>query len=179
MQLTFFSFVMSLIWFNLYIILINFLRKKDNFIISFNTFPLIFFLFLSMFRLIFNFEIPGAIVIESKKIYTRVYDFFRTPMNIVDTKINFFQIFILIWVTVAVISLVNNIIKYRKFRKDLKILDKNRNKENEHIFNKVLNQKGVKGKIKIIQHDSISSPFILGIVNGKFIFQILNLQIKN
>lgn len=56
MQLTFFSFVMSLIWFNLYIILINFLRKKDNFIISFNTFPLIFFLFLSMFRLIFNFE---------------------------------------------------------------------------------------------------------------------------
>lgn len=177
MQLTFFSFVMSLLWFNLYIILINFLRKKDNFIISFTTFPLIFFLFLSMFRLIFNFEVPGAIIIKSKKIFTELYHIIRKPLNLEGFRINVFQILILIWGSIAIILLVNNIIEYIKFKKTLEVLDEGRNKENEHIFNKVLNQMKVAKKIEIIQHDSIGSPFILGILNGKI--YIPNIKFTN
>lgn len=174
MQFTFFSFVMSLMWFNLYMMIINFFRKNDDFIISFSTLPIMFFLFLSIFRLIFNFEIPGSIVIESKTIFPKAYNFIRTPLNLEGFSINIFKIFIFIWVIVAIILLINSIVKYRKFKKSLGKLDKSRNKENEQIFNKILNLKEMNKKIKIIQHDNISSPFILGILNGKLYIPNIN-----
>ena len=98
MQITFFSFIMSLLWFNLYILIINSLRKNDNFIISFSGLPLVFFLFLSMFRLIFNFEIPVSMVIVSKMIFTKFYDFIIMPLNLKKININVFWLIIFIWI---------------------------------------------------------------------------------
>lgn len=167
MQLTFFSFVMSLLWFNLYIILINFLRKKDNFIISFTTFPLIFFLLLSMFRLIFNFEFPGAIIIRSKSIFPKIYDLIRKPLYLKGFGINILQLLISIWITVTLALIVSNIFKYKKFKKSLDKLNKNQNIENKQIFNEILEKTKMMDKIDIIQNDKISSPFIIGIVKGK------------
>src|SRR5699024_7912266 len=167
MQFTFFSFIMSLLWFNLYIIIINSFRKNDNFIISFTTFPLIFFLVLSAFRLIFNFEVPGSIIIESKTIFPKIYDFFRIPLNLKGFSINIIQIIIVIWSTVAIVLLISSIIKYRRFKSSLYELDKTRNRENERVFNKILSKYQMSEKIKMIQHDNISSPFILGLLNGK------------
>lgn len=167
MQITFFSFVMSLLWFNLYIVIINIFRKKDNFIISFSTFPLVFFLILSIFRLMFNFEIPGSIIIRSRSIFPQIYDLIRKPSYLKDIGINVLQLFVFTWITVALILIVSNALKYKRFKKSLNKLNENPSIENQEIFNKLLKQTKMENKIKIIQHDKISSPFILGIIRGK------------
>lgn len=174
MQFTFFSFVMSLLWFNLYIVVINTFRKKDNFIISFTTLPLVFFLSLSIFRLIFNFEIPGAKIIESRNIFPIFFDFIRKPLYLNGFNIIIYQALIFIWILVAAILLINNITKYFKFKKNLEKLENNISKKKESIFNQVLKQKKLENKIEIVQNDNISSPFILGILKGKIYIPNIN-----
>ena len=167
MQITFFSFVMSLLWFNLYIVLINTFRKNDKFIITFSALPIIFFLFLSIFRLIFNFEVPGSIIVRSKTIFPKVYDFLRKPLYLKAFNIKVFQVLIFIWITIGLILLINNAFKYIRFKRDLQRLEKSRNRGNEEIFSKILSMKKMDKKIQVIQHDKISSPFIVGILKGK------------
>lgn len=166
MQITFFSFVMSLLWFNLYIIIINSFRKNDKFIISFSTLPLIFFMSLSIFRLIFNFEVPGSTVIKSRNIFPILYTFIRKPLYLNNFSIKIFQVFIFIWVSTAVMLIINNVAKYITFKKNLDKLEYNSSKENENLFNRVLKQTKTENKIKIIQNENISSPFIVGILKG-------------
>ena len=167
MQITFFSFVMSLLWFNLYILIINTFRKNDKFIISFSTLPLMFFLSLSIVRLIFNFEIPGSTVIESKVIFPVFYTFIRKSLNLNNSRINIFQALVFIWILVAIILLISNIANYIKFKKNLKKLNDTSSKENEEFFNEILKQTKMENKIKIVQNGNISSPFIVGILKGK------------
>lgn len=167
MQFTIFSFVMSLLWFNLYIIIINTFRKNDNFIISFSTFPLVFFLFLSIFRLIFNFEIPGSVIIRSRSIFPHIYDLIRKPLYLKDFGISILQLFIFTWITVALTLIVSNALKYKSFREILDKLKKSQNIENQQFFNKILKQTKMIDKIEIIQNDKVSSPFIVGVIKGK------------
>jgi beta-lactamase regulating signal transducer with metallopeptidase domain len=167
MQFTFFSFVMSLLWFNLYIVAINTFRKKDNFIISFSTLPLIFFLFLSIFRLIFNFEIPGSRIIESRNIFPKAVDFIRRSLYSNGFNIKIFQVLIFIWIIGTIILLLSNITKYIKFKKTLEKLENHISEKNKNIFNEILKQKKLGNKIEIVQNDNISSPFILGILKGQ------------
>lgn len=166
MQITFFSFAMSLLWFNLYIIIINFFRKKDKFIISFSTIPLMFFMSLSVFRLIFNFEIPGSTVIKSKNVFPVFYTFMRKQLNSNNFNINILQGLIFAWILVAITLIINSIIKYIKFKKDLEKLSDNSSKEDKEFFNKILKETKMKSKINIVQNETISSPFIVGILKG-------------
>ena len=179
MQITFFSFVMSLLWFNLYIVIINTFRKNDKFIISFSALPIIFFLFLSIFRLIFNFEIPGSIIVRSKTIFPKVYDFLRKPLYLKGFSIKVFQVLVFIWITVGLILLINNVFKYIAFKSNLQKLKKSRNRENEEIFNRILSMKKINKTIEVIQHDKISSPFIVGILKGKIYIPNIELLEKD
>lgn len=167
MQITFFSFVMSILWFNLYIIIINAFRKKDNFIISFNTLPLIFFLSISIFRLIFNFEISGAKIINSRNIFPVFYTFIKKSLYLNGYSMSVLEVFIYVWILVAVISLVKNIFIYNKLKKSLQKIDNNKIKENDKFFNEILKQTKMENKITIVQNSNISSPFIIGILKGK------------
>ena len=151
MQVTFFSFVMSLLWFNLYIIIINIFRRKDNFIISFSTFPLVFFLFLSILRLIFNFEIPSSIIIRSGNIFPQLYNLIREPSYLKAFNVNILQLLIFVWGLVFSMLAVNNTFKYKEFKRSLDRLEESKNKENQKTFNKILNQKKVINKIEVIQ----------------------------
>lgn len=166
MQITFFSFAMSLLWFNLYIIIINSFRKRDKFIISFTTLPLMFFMFLSVFRLIFNLEIPGSTVIKSKNIFPVFYTFIRKQLNSNNFNINILQGLIFTWILVAMILIINSTIKYIKFKKNLEKLSDNSSKEDEEFLNKILKERKIESKINIVQNENISSPFIVGILKG-------------
>lgn len=166
MQITFFSIIMSLLWFNLYIVIINTFRKKDKFIISFSTLPLIFFLSLSVFRLIFNFEIPNTVIIRSKNVFPIFYTSIRKPLDLEGFLIEPFQALMFIWILVAVILLINSIAKYIKFKRNLAKLKDKSSKKNKKIFNKILKEMKMENKIEIVQNDNISSPFIVGVLKG-------------
>lgn len=166
MQITFFSFVMSLLWFNLYIIIINFFRKKDKFIISFSTLPLIFFMSLSVFRLVFNFEIPGSTIIKSKNVFPVFYTLIRKQLNSNNFNINILQGLIFVWILVAMILIINSTIKYIKFKENLEKLSDNSSNENEAFFHKVLKETKMKSRINIVQNERISSAFIVGTLKG-------------
>lgn len=166
MQITFFSIIMSLLWFNLYIVIINTFRKNDKFIISFSTLPLIFFLSLSVFRLIFNFEIPNTVIIRSKNVFPIFYTSIRKPLDLEGFLIEPFQAFMFIWILVAVILLINSITKYNKFKRNLTKLKDKSSKENKKIFNKILKETKMENKIEIVQNDNISSPFIVEVLKG-------------
>ncbi len=167
MQITFFSFLMSLLWFNLYILIINIFRKNDKFIISFNILAIIFFMSLSIVRLIFNFEISGAVIIRSKNIFPVFYNLIKNPLNLNGYIITLSEILIFSWILVAIILLINGIYKYMGFRRKLERLSNDSSKESMELFNKVLKKIKLENKIEIVQNKNIYSPFVIGILKAK------------
>lgn len=178
MQITLFSFIMSLLWFNFYILIINSLRKNDNFIISFSGFPLLFFLSLSVCRLIFNFEIPSSIIVRSGNIFTKIYDFITIQLFLKSFNINVFHSILLIWLIGTIILIFTTIKKYSSFKNNIVKLKAEQNKQTEQVLINILEQKKMHKKIEIIQNENISSPFVSGIFKGKIYLPNINFSEK-
>lgn len=77
MQITSFSIFTSLIFFNVFILVLATLRKNNKFIYSFSVKPLLFIILLSILRVIFNFEFFSAYSIKSKNILAVFFDFLK------------------------------------------------------------------------------------------------------
>ncbi|QIB70307.1 M56 family metallopeptidase [Aminipila butyrica] len=75
MGITVFSFMMSVIWFNIFIAMISFIRLRSSFILNFSLAPLLFLVATCFFRLLCSFELPITFVIHSVWIFPTIIDF--------------------------------------------------------------------------------------------------------
>lgn len=69
MEVSFFSLIMSIIFFSIGVLIMSFLKKRNNFIISSSISSIMFLAVLSIIRIALNFEFENSIYIESKVIY--------------------------------------------------------------------------------------------------------------
>lgn len=166
MENTFFSFVMAVFWSSLFIFLVHYLRKKDQFLLQFHTLPLLFFLFLSITRLFFTFEANNPFIIYSDKIYPPIYDLFRKNVNLLSLEVNPIEGLVLIWFSVAFFLLFYKVLVYNSLRTNLNSLEDLSSQENKALYARLLEENGSQGKIQVIQNESIQSPFIFGIRRG-------------
>lgn len=164
MKFSFFSLVMSLIFFNIYIILISFLKKHDKFIISFRVFPLMFLAILSIVRVIFNFEFKNSIYIESEIIYPKIIDILRTPIYPTsETTIS--KVLLIIWILGTIFMTIRSIFLYGKFKKDLKEISKVNLKSDIKVIEKIRRELAIKNNIKVTRSSGILTPIVVGILS--------------
>lgn len=176
MENTFFSFVMAIFWSSFYIFLVHHLRKKDQFVLQFQTLPLLFFLFLSITRLFFTFEARHPYVIYSDKIYPPIYDLFRKNVSLFSFEVNPIRGLVFIWFLVALFLLLYKIFVYTSLKTNLNSLEDLSSQENKDLYAKLLKENGLQGKIQVVQNESIQSPFIFGIRRGTIFIPNLNLS---
>ena len=99
-----YSFIMGVLWFNVFVLL-GLLTRKLKFPIKFSVVPLLLLLVLSVLRMFIAIEFPGTIIILSETIYPAIVSLLRYEIishHVFGIPINVVNMFILIWIAVAV-----------------------------------------------------------------------------
>ncbi len=167
MVITAFSFIMSIFWFNIFIIVIMIMRKRTSLIVNFNIIPIFLLVLVCFLRLFCCFEMPYTLVIPSAFIFPKIIGFLTFPIlqvNSLNISICLLNIFILVWMigiihlfkkyTVHTIS-INKAICREEGTNDPEILA---------CMNEIIHSSGKHTKVKVIQNKDIIIPIIIGFV---------------
>lgn len=166
MEITFFSIIMAILCFNVGIVLLHWIQRKEDFIPKFSTFPLAFLTILAIFRLLFQMEFFQSYVISSKVIYPAIYNFFQKEISIFQSPFTIMECFAFLWIVLASVFLIFMAWKYFHFRKILlRIRDFSRPIDQE-IAQKILQEAKLDKKLNLVINHNIERPFLFGIRKG-------------
>ena len=113
-NLTVYSFIMGWLWFNTFILL-GLAMRKLRFPIMFSVAPLLVVLFLSIIRILFTISFGFSSMVLSETVYPALISiayFEVVSLRIANIPINVFNIFIFIWISVAIILLIRLLIQF-------------------------------------------------------------------
>lgn len=177
MYLSAFPIVMGIFWFNIFVVILSFLSKKDKFIISFTLFPIILLVILSLVRLFLNFENSHAKIISSEIIYPTVVNIAFYSVKISGIQIKLYQVVLFIWLVVIAFLLMKRLYELYRVKKMLKNIPTIKNDNDNLILNKILKEKNIKKSIKLYRSSDISSPMLICLI--KPTIYIPNLELSN
>lgn len=165
MNFTVFSIMMSLIWVSIFAKVISVLRKQMYLLRCFSIYPLIFLLLFCVIRLLFAFELPYTKLIRSKVYFAMVQRILNYPMNLFGVQeiiVTPFLILLIIWTVVAINILCTKIYRYYRLRCLFQFLPASEDERLLTILTRVQKMLNIKKKVKIVVHEEIQSPAIVG-----------------
>lgn len=113
MQLTVFSFLMSVIWSSVIILLIHMFRKKQFFLNGFGLTTVILLYAFSLGRIFFAIEFPFTHEVPVPEVYNRFYQIIETDrISIGRHDIRILDIGFCLWILVSVILIIIFIARY-------------------------------------------------------------------
>lgn len=175
MSLSVFSFLMAVLWCNIFIIFISIMRKQTGFIAHFSITPLLLFLGVCVFRLCFIFEIPNAIVISSRYIFPFIIRFFTSVrFFVMNYKLSILDMLLALWL----VGTIYFIGKYMKEAKQLNnILQKKTVIKNQRvikILDEILSDSKKNVKVTLVELAGISSPMISGYIHPTIYLPVIS-----
>lgn len=166
---------MSICLINIFILVIASLRNQDRFIKHFDITTLTLFLFLIVFRTLFNFELDCSIDINSEIILPKIIDFLRMPLY-PSSKLALSLFLLFIWIIGSCIAGLKAIFIYYKFKVYLKNIPKFSPSEDLTLLKRVKAELHTHKDIKIYRSDGIPMPIVVGIT--KFSIYLPNITIS-
>lgn len=158
MQITLFSILSSFLWVSIFVLLIEQIGKQMLVLRSFSIYPLVFLLVFALLRIFFPFELFYARVIRSEVILPVIQRIFSYRIYV----LNLSGIGILIWVVVALRKFYLKIREYRRLYHILNSLPQTEDTRMIKVLEEVQRHSSRKKPIKIVVHEEIKTPAIVG-----------------
>ncbi|MBQ3514997.1 MAG: M56 family metallopeptidase [Lachnospiraceae bacterium] len=165
MNITIFSFIMSVIWCDIFAVMIYVFFRKKKFIIYFNVLPILFLISIVLLRLLVSIEFSFTKIIHSDTIFLWAMRFFKLkPFQFLSDSftIRIIDICFIIWVFGIIFFLCKNFIQDIHFKY---LMSKEQVTENECIYS-IMNQ--IAGnraeKIRVIETTLVNTPMIAGLM---------------
>lgn len=163
MSLSVFSFLMAVLWCNIFIIFLTIMRKQTGFIAHFSVAPLLLFLGVCLFRLCFVFELPNAIVIQSQYMFPAIIDGLTMGIfSIMGYELSILDILLFLWIAGAVFFVVKYVIEAKRLKNILRMKTVLKNQCAIKIMNEVLSHSKKKPKVELVELAGIPSPMVSG-----------------
>lgn len=161
MELTVFTFFLSIIWVSIFIKVISLLRNQMSFLKTFSIYPLLVMLLLCIIRILFPIKLPFTIIIESKKILACIFSFLFTPcIRSPELEITALQVLAAVWGIGAIIILIRYIWHYHTACRLVHLLPE---VSDPHMYDILTRANGgQKSSIVIKQSGNITGPAIIG-----------------
>lgn len=155
---SFYSFLVSIVWFNIAMLVVAILSRRTYFLVKYSTSVLLLCAALGIIRMLLPLDFSFAYVISSYKIMPVVRDAFRGDIMPGQEYLKLGTVIIGVWVigTIAVLmKTIHQLIIENGFRKEYTVV---KNKQVERVCAKM----GLK-KAKIIVTPDIGIPMVTGI----------------
>lgn len=176
MQFTIFTLTMTVLWASIFIKLISSLRRQMTVLPYFSIYSLFLLLLLCMLRIILPVEFPFTAVITSKSVLPLIQKILYTPFfHYGYINLNLAFLIAITWIMGAIIIILKQISNYYHFKHLLNFLPASEDKHLYHIFAKT-NACGRLKNAKIIVHDCVPSPTIIGFLHPVIILPNISFQ---
>lgn len=164
MNISLFSFLMSVLSSTVFIIVIHALRNQPFFLKSFGVHTLLIMYGLSLFRMIFVIELPFAVPVGLKGVFSQTYAQLRQyQVSVGGSRIAFLDIVFCVWIAAALANFVRLMWRERLVRKDLSHHRKNKNYAAERVLANVRKKSADKIFASVCVCPSIDTPIGLGL----------------
>ncbi len=162
MKVTFFSFVMSVLWSSLLIVLYSILRKRRRLIDICSVSGILILYVFCVIRMTVPVEFNKVKVVSIPAIYNPIYRFLVLN-DLPWIEIKPYIILLLLWIVVTVIILVVQAVRYIRYKKAIDLLEKYGNVIDSEKY-------GVNDiRVTIIKTSSADTPFSFGIIRKRII----------
>ena len=163
MNISLFSFLMSVLFSTAFILGIHVLRNRLFFLKSFGVHTLLIMYGLCLFRMIIVIELPFTIPVGLRGAFSRVYDRvrqFQMPVGKEDVELTAFLC--CIWAVVAGVLFTRFIWRNHAVKKELALCHRNENKDAEQALSKAMAVSSRKLPVNVCVCGSIDIPMGLG-----------------
>ncbi len=160
-----FSFIMAILWCDIFVVAIHFLMKKDKFVIHITIYSILCVIVVSFIRLFMGFEFGTAIVIRSYKIFPAILKFLEyTPFVGISGagKLRVLDICVIIWIAgsiICAVKLLAGVIRFNRCMSDEPEVD---DENIALIMDEVTG--GRADKVRIVCTPKVSVPLISGLI---------------
>lgn len=163
MTLSFYSLVMALLWFSLFILLSDLLQRKAGFVLCYRLAPLLFLLGLTVFRLVVPVELPFAQVIRSDGFYPAVQDLLNTPLiTIGSLALPLISLLLVLWASGTVFLCIRLFMRIRRDIRRLNRLSALPCPEESRCLEQLLARRGSARRVKLILSRDVPTPMLTG-----------------
>lgn len=163
MTITFFSFLMAVIWSSITIILFHIGHRKRRFIKYFGIISLIFFYLICGIRLLLPIEIPGVRVLGLTGAFAEIHEVVQLDIiTVFGFHTTFTDLFIGIWLLGILIISCRWTVQYYQAVRKINRIKKSRSSQSEKVLQKVQNVYRRKLQITIWQSPHIDIPLGMG-----------------
>lgn len=164
MNISFFSFLMSVLFSTVFILMIHLLRKRPFFLRSFGVHTLLIMYGLCLFRMVFVIELPFTVPVGLKGAFSKTYALLReVRVPVGGSGIGFIDILLGVWIIGALTVLIRLIWREYTVRKGLSSLRGNKSYAAERVLEKVMELSSRKLPVRVCVCPDIDTPMGLGI----------------
>lgn len=174
MHFTIFTLAIAIFWVGIFAKIVSLLRRQMFFLKYFSLTPLLIILFLCVLRLFLPVELPFTVTINSQTMLPYIQNSLYTPLlQFGNININLSIIIAFTWGAGTVSIILTDIRDYYRFKHLLDYLPITDDKQIHDIFS-LIKTHGRLSKAKIIVHESVESPAIVGFINPVIILPDIN-----
>lgn len=164
MNLSFFSFLMSVLFSTVFILMIHVLRNRPFFLKSFGVHTLLIMYGLCLFRMVFVIELPFTVPVGLKGAFSKTYALLRgVQVPVGRSGVDFIDILLGLWIIGAAAALIWLIWQECAIKKGLSSMHGNKNYAAERTLEKVKELSSRKLSVRVCVCPDIDTPMGLGI----------------
>lgn len=160
MELSLYSFIMGIFWFNIGIILLSIFRKNNSFICIYGIKILLFMAVACLLRCLLAIELPFTKVIPSIKIYPLIVDNLFKPLGLLESHL--LELIIIVLVIIAILIFMHHMIKYMMFRKNILNFSLDVSDQIKEIYSDLIKEFNIKNPPVLNRNFYISTPCMTG-----------------
>ncbi|MFP3156351.1 M56 family metallopeptidase [Lachnospiraceae bacterium ZAX-1] len=165
MSISIFSFVMSVLWCDIFVVASYLLRQRNGFLIHFSIYPILLLMLASLSRLLFSLEFPFAVILHSDTVFPAIVTFFNTTLFAPlsgTVNITVATAFLAIWVIGCCYSFFRIFFQHTRFQKTMSQEQATQEKKIYSILGRITGECRLGGKTRVIQTSLVSTPMVTG-----------------
>lgn len=166
MSLSVFSFLMAILWCNIFIVFLSIMRKQTGFIAHFSVAPLFLFLGVCVFRLCFVFKLPNTIVIPSSNMFPAMINGLTMALlSIKGHTLSMLDILLALWIAGAIFFIWKFLVEAKHLRNLLAMKTALKNKRAHEILEEIQRYSKKNTRVELVELVGIPSPMISGYIH--------------
>ena len=165
MEISLFSFIMAVVWNSVFIVLLYIGRKKMFFIKSFGVSSIVALYCFSAFRMVFPFEFPFTIVVNSNTIYPNIVDALYSTVRTESGNFNTWQVLCVVWLAAALPLIIKTCRLYIPALRKFCLMKPTEDEQIQSVLERVQKEYGKTMKIAVIKDESIPGAMSFGLIH--------------
>lgn len=163
MNITVYSFLLAVLWCNIFVLILALLRQHTKSLMYFGLLPLVFLIVTTVIRLCFSIEFPFTRVIQSTKVFPAIQSFLmQRCFSLGSFQVRILTLLLAGWFLVSALRIGHFWIAWARQMKIISAYPQNSDEKTKEILERIVKESGSKTTVRIVTAQNNLVPYVIG-----------------